>query len=205
LGKYQGTRTIDIRKYFFDENAKTYRPTKKAITLSETGYLMFTEILTQNGDEILDWLTHGAKCNGTLQKVKDNQREQEKAASDARYSANDYERAEDFWKGQKFFETEAHGGNDILSYNASHDFWINLQRLIHRAFDGERSENVDSVLTEIFLLFDMLLISFSKATELIERKPIEDPESLIDRLCFNWGAMLKEYLKKKASNDLGKS
>jgi len=204
LGEYQGTRTIDIRKYFFDKSSLTYHPTKTGITFTESSYLTLTKILNQNSEEILDWLSRGASSNGALQEVKENQKNQEMSKTNARYSANDYKRKEEFWKDQKFFETEASGGEDVLSYNVSHDFWINLQMLIHKTFDKERNESIDSALTEILLLFDMLLISFSKATDLVERKPIEDPESLIDTLYFNWGAMLKEYLKKKAHNDLEK-
>ena len=54
----------------------------------------------------------------------------------------------------------------------------------------------EELLKKIQELFDIILISFSRAHHLFDNAPVINPQTLIDNLMFNWGAILKEYIKE---------
>jgi hypothetical protein len=48
LSKFKGMRFIDIRRYYFDKNAKALRPTQKGIALKEDEFAIFAEFILKN-------------------------------------------------------------------------------------------------------------------------------------------------------------
>ena len=194
LDEYEGRRTLDIRKFYFNKTKKEFKPTKKGISLSESTYAIVKNILNGNHDKIIEWLEGNSNVPAFVLKTE---KEEKESAKNAKYIAKKSQRSKEKWKDLTFFDTKAEGGKDNIIFNENHPFISILEKINFMLIDEEDKKKRLELLKTLQELFDIVLISFSRAHHLFDNTPVINPQSLIENLMFNWGAILKEYIKEK--------
>jgi len=184
LGEYEGTRTLDIRNFFFDKEGNL-KPTRKGISLSEKKYNIVNNILKENEEKIKDWFRE--KCK-THEKVQKHQERLLKAREDAKFHSQKYSVIGKKWKSPIFFEHKAIGGEDEVIINENHPFYLAIEK-------NFESYNKD-IKEEIKKVFYLLLISFSRAKTLFHDSTKASPDEIFEIFEFNWGNFLKHYLQE---------
>lgn len=183
LGEYEGLRTIDIRKHFFEKNSHELKPTTKGIAIAFGNYTELKNLLASHEDEIINWLKGGStEAHATRARA-----DHDKAAS-ARESARsmtmpyqiEYEKS----KTSAFFNSESHGGVNHVVINESHPFY----RAVDTACKNEDAAR--KLIYEVLAAFHQAKSLFVNTEECIR------PDDIFETLEFNWGLYLSRALAK---------
>lgn len=127
-----------------------------------------------------------------LDRLNRERTQQEESAWITKWRSQPFTIEEDSWRGKEFIELKPLGGNDVLLYNTSHGFMVELQSIIAQLEEQEDGPSKDLAI-KLKRLIDLLLISYTKA----ESKFADDASiEIFEMLRMNWGQYLKSYLKK---------
>lgn len=184
LKTFEGTRTLDIRKYFFKKDTKEFLPTTKGITVTEKTYRTICNILSKNEKEIEEWFEEGKN------EIDVNTVNQRQALEDNKLMASDVKHSEDAWRTPTFYEAQSQGGENEIVYNTQHPFYANLKQLVEdiRVNDAQAALKVEAII-------DIMLSTLHQAEGLFDNTPVISPESLLETLTYNWGMILANALK----------
>lgn len=186
LSDFKGTKTLDIRKHYYNESTQELVPTKKGISLAEKTYTIVQNVLQEHDDEIRSWLENAKELPGIVKKDISNQKE---AQLYNRYCVNDYVCSEKSMRTPLFFVTEAEGGKDQVTINTNHV-------LFHRIMKIKDQIESDIVFKEVMEIILSIVISFSRSHRLFDNSSNITPDHYFDTLLFNWGLFLQNYLSK---------
>ena len=100
---------------------------------------------------------------------------------------------EESWRGPQFYETKFLGGNAILDYNMSHDFWVTVYDLIDQL--DEPDCDPEEVARKLRTMLDLIMISHGKAEGMTDPKVEYTAEKFIETLRVNWGLYMDTYIK----------
>ncbi len=184
LSDFKGTKTLDIRKHYYNEAAQELMPTKKGISLAEKTYTIVQNVLREHDDEIRSWLENG---NSISNLVKKDISDQKKASIDNRYRIHGYDCDEKKMKSPLFFITDAKGGRDQITINTNHEFSKRLTRL-------KDSIDSESKFKEVLEVILSIVVAFSRSHRLFDNSSNITPDHYFDTLLFNWGVFLQNYL-----------
>ena len=102
---------------------------------------------------------------------------------------------QDTWSGQQFFESKFLGGNAVLDYNMSHNFWKTVYDLVDRL--GSEDEDHIEVAKEIRVMLDLLIIAYAKAESSFGLDAEYTADEFIQHLRGNWGQMLYSFVNAR--------
>lgn len=176
LSEIDGTRVLDIRRYYRDKSTAELQPTKKGLAITGTNFHELITALSDKQAEISGWLDGAGDLNA-LDAAK-----RRSAHLTAISSGNAHTEVEiSQWRGPTFFEVAYEGAKVKVSLNKSHAFVRGL----------EASEDQSAFTT----LLASLLCAFDAACM---NTAVGDDESLLDRLQLQtaWGILLGQRLSK---------
>lgn len=184
LSEYQGIRTVDIRKHYFDKESRELKPTTKGIAIALGNYQELQKLLADSGDEILAWL-EGSAANQNIDNANIHHKDATNAKATARMAIVPYSSEQSTRKSQAFFLSESRGGSDVLELNDGHPFFGVLAEL------GHRDKNAETLILD-------LLAAFHRAKALfVGQRETLLPEEIFETLEFNWGLYLKKIMLNK--------
>ena len=184
LNEYEGTKTLDIRKYFVDKKGDL-KPTRKGISLGDKKYNIVKNILKENENRIKEWFEDDIE---TYERVNKHQELAIKTREDAKFDCQQYSIKSENWKSPIFFECAAKGGEDEIVINENHPFCLMLNEMLEK-YNHEIQGEVKKIIFSI-------LISFARAKNLFQDIGKINPEELFEIFEFNWGNFLYNYLKE---------
>lgn len=147
-----------------------------------------------------------ATDKSVIDKDKDLDKEAERLSEDTKKHISAEERAkwealwksqpftidEDNWKGPEFIEAIHLGGKDVIKYNLTHPFFVQLKCITDELREGVNEKDNAQKLQ---ILIDLLLISYSKTEAKFEKDDSYTAEQFVELLRMNWGMYLQNYLK----------
>jgi hypothetical protein len=184
LSEYQGIRTIDIRKHYFDKESHELKPTTKGIAIALGNYQELQKLLSDNSDEILAWL-EGSPSNQNIDNAHAEHKDAQNAKAAARVAIVPYTSEHSTRKSQAFFLSESRGGSDLLELNEGHPFVGALTEI------GNRDKNSETLILDLLAAFHRAKALFVGQGEKLL------PEEIFETLEFNWGLYLKKIMLNK--------
>lgn len=183
LKEFEGTRTLDIRKFFVDKK-KDLKPTRKGIMLGQKNFNIVKNIINEKEEEIKEWLEFKIETHDWVRK---NEELIKQTREENRFYRKKYLVKGEKWKSPVFCEYTAKGGEDEIALNEEHTFSEKLNNVLEKYDDATR-ENIKEIIFSV-------LISFFRAKNILLDIGKIDPEELFEILEFNWGIFLENYLK----------
>lgn len=111
LGEVEGTRVVDIRRYYVDKNSKELRPTQRGIAIQAANFAEIFACLSDAYGPITEWL-QGA---GATDQVK-----RQGAAVKAIASGTRPKLKKEAWRGASFFKVQMEGAEVEVALKADH-------------------------------------------------------------------------------------
>ena len=111
LGEVEGSRVVDIRRYYVDKESKELRPSQKGISIQATNFAEIFACLSDAYGPITEWL----QGNGATDQVK-----RQGAAVKAAVSGNRPRLKTQAWRGASFFKVETQGAEVEVALKADH-------------------------------------------------------------------------------------
>jgi len=182
LKEYKGHPFLDIRYWYYDENTKELKPSRKGITLNKKNYLQVLKSFNVQNERILDWLG----ISDIPEEITKYINSQQKSLERSKYQTgklSSCENSEDM--DNCFFNVEHKGGLDKISYNSSHPFIKELLKLTKQTLEGDLFQDI----------IDALLISYDKARRRYGNGSVLDKSILFEGVEFNWSEYLKRYIE----------
>lgn len=178
LSEFKGRRLLDIRKFFFEENESTLKPTKKGISLNAAVVSEIRELLNTNWDAIEEWLTSGDAT--ACESVERAMAKRSSALESESTKARPHKVRKSSTKGAEFFSVESVGGMDELTLNEKHPF-----------FNQPKGHTTSAV--DFASQLNLLLISYYRAKLRFTGKIEADAEQFFKLFEHEWGLSLKNY------------
>ncbi len=129
------------------------------------------------------------KLADTISKTADAR---QRAEWESRFKAQPFSIVDNSWAGPEFLQTHQLGGHAVLSYNARHVFFQELdaiqQNLSALQIDQGPAKRLQA-------LIDLLLLSYSKAQAMTDEGSIQSVSSLLEQLRMDWGNYLRNYIE----------
>jgi hypothetical protein len=111
LGEVEGSRVVDIRRYYVDKASNELRPTQKGISIQAGNFAEIFACLSDAYGPITEWL----QGNGATDQVK-----RQGAAVKAVVSGNRPKLKMQAWRGASFFKVETQGAEVEVALKADH-------------------------------------------------------------------------------------
>ena len=96
------------------------------------------------------------------------------------------------WEGSNFFTRKHKGGQIVLAYNTSHQFYEELEK-IKKAIDVQYGNN-SKLYRDLITLMNLLLASFSKSEAMLDGMPNSSPSIFAENIRNNWGMYLRQFI-----------
>lgn len=173
LGEVEGTRVVDIRRYYVEKSSKELRPTQKGITIQAANFAEIFACLSDGYGPITAWLQGG----GATDQVKRRGAAVKAAASCARPRLK-----MEAWRGASFFKVQTQGAEVEVALKVDHPI-------------ADRLESVTSSSEAAQMLAD-LLAAFQVAAG--SAAVDEDAQTVaLPQLETAWANQLSSMLKKR--------
>jgi hypothetical protein len=193
LNVYEGRHSLEIRRYFYQRDARKLLPTKKGVNLSQEAFAILRNILAQQGDAIDQWLK--AEGASTTHALGSTLRDRVRAVAENRLSARPYIADDASWKSSTFFEVKAEGGMDRVTYNRAHVFAEILEKLLSVLKSSADPNDRRVAAEKIQEVIRFLLIAYYRSKMLFEGADQMYPSDIFDTLELNWGAVLARCIE----------
>jgi hypothetical protein len=185
LNEYEGTKTLDIRKYFTDKKGNL-KPTRKGISLGDKNFNIVSNTLKEKEKEIFKWFRNSDEIPKKVEKYEELTT---KVREESKYNIQKYHVKNKNWRSPIFFEHKAQGGEDEIIINEEHPFYYAIRNIMK--FNNIQMQK------EIKQIIYSILISFAKAKTLFQDVGEIDSQELFEIFEFNWGIFLFNYLKEQ--------
>lgn len=120
LGEVEGSRVVDIRRYYIDKESKELRPTQKGLSIQAANFAEIFSCLSEAYGPITDWL----QGNSTTDQVK-----RQSAAVQAVVSGGRPRLTTQAWRGSSFFKVETQGADVEVALKADHPITDRLKSI----------------------------------------------------------------------------
>jgi hypothetical protein len=182
LSEYEGRRTLDVRRHFFNANGDL-TATRKGIGLNKEAVAILKNTMQAESARIDEWLDALSPSASSQER---DARRREEALDALKFGPRPFAPVEGEWRSPKFFDVEYGGHADSVRVNRLHGIW---DRLKSRFGDDESSDSEQ--------LLWMLLVAYARSRALFEGVGTMDSGALLDDLEFNWGVILERYLERQ--------
>lgn len=178
FSEYEGSRLLDVRKYYKDRKSGELKPTRKGVALTRVQYEVLHNVFSEKEDEIENWFSSG----------EDDRSRSLSSADEYRFGVvrMDIEVAE--WRGLEMFKFEKKGQKAILFLNKTHP-WVS------RFIEVNNITEVQDTQSEVVLMFLDLLNALFQSIALIDSKN-ETAIEVIDTVVGNWSIFAKRYTRE---------
>jgi len=188
LTEYEGTRLVDIRRYYKDRKTNELLPTKKGVSLSRRYFTCLRDFFKEASGSIDDWLAGGAIS--VADQVGAAMATRQTAADQAAHEARPFEvHSMDGGRGC-FFSVTAQGNHYDVRLNESHPFVKSLHKTTLESAGGCHAKSSNAHARE---LVATLLVSFRRATELFDGDSEMNADRLLRALEYEWALILANY------------
>jgi hypothetical protein len=168
---FQGSRYLDLRRYYFDKKSKETRPTPKGIALKEDEFKEVVSVLEKNAKAIL---SDFADDLNAVELVSRGQRREVMARKSQKSQSECSEILFERWPGTMFLRVESLGKTFTLRLNTNNKFVAQLEK------------GGDSLLA----LFRIFLQSYVIAKHGLDFSRKVDAESFTTFLEMEWSNVL---------------
>jgi len=106
------------------------------------------------------------------------------------------------WKGSTFLDIIPQGGNTIIEYNRSHDFFRFIYELLAELDDAREKKDHDGVAEiahRLKVAIDLLFMAYAKAEGSLDPEHEQPVEETLEFLRSNWGAHLRNFVRSYLS------
>lgn len=138
LGEIEGSRVVDIRRYYVDKTTQELRPTQKGISIQAANFAEIFACLSDAYGQITEWLEGGS--------VTDHVKRQN-AAVKAAASGRKPKLKMEAWRGASFFEVKTHGSDIEVALKADHPVASRIQSV-------KSSADAAQLLADLLAAFD---------------------------------------------------
>jgi hypothetical protein len=107
------------------------------------------------------------------------------------------------WKGSTFLDIIPQGGNTIIEYNRSHDFFRFIYELLADLDDAHEKKDHDLVAEMAHRLkvsIDLLFMAYAKAEGALDPEHEQPVEETLEFLRSNWGSHLRNFVRSYLSS-----
>jgi len=178
FSEYEGSRLLDVRKYYKDKQSGELKPTRKGVALTRVQYEVLHNVFSKEEDEIEAWFSSN----------EDDRSKTIRSHDEHRYGAARMHIEIAEWRGLEMFKFEKKGQHAILFLNKTHP-WVSKFIGLHNI-----AEIQDNQSDEFCMVLDLLNALF-QAIALIDRRN-EHASEVIDTVIGNWGIFAKRYAKE---------
>ena len=101
------------------------------------------------------------------------------------------------WRGNTFLEIIPQGGNTLIEYNRSHDFFRLIYELLAELDEARAKEAHDEVAAiahRLKVAMDLLFMAYAKAEGTLDPEHEQKVEDTLQFLKTNWGAHLQKFV-----------
>jgi hypothetical protein len=173
IGEVEGTRIVDIRRYYVDKKSKELRPTQRGIAIQAANFVEIFSCLSDHYGTITQWL----QGSGVTDQVRRDSAAVKAVRSGARPSIKN-----EAWRGASFFKVSTQGAQVEVALKADHPI-------------AERVNSVASSTEAAQLLAD-LLATFQLASQ--SASVDEDGHTVaLLQLESEWSSQLGSMLKNR--------
>jgi hypothetical protein len=169
---FNGSRNLDIRRYYYDKNAKTIKPSTKGIFLKEEEFFHVFESLSQNFDNIKTFFTDELNQREISvrtvrkEKITATKISNESIAATTRFSA---------WPGPNFFMSNLESNKNYINFNTRN-------KVIKRIMDNEMSG---------LEVLEKVVSAFVSASSNINFTNKTKPDAILEYLELEWSNHLR--------------
>jgi hypothetical protein len=192
LTEYEGTRFVDIRRYYTDRKSNELLPTKKGISLSRQHFSCLRAFFNEAYNSIEEWL--GGGSGQVAEEVGVVMAARQAAADEAAHEAKPFEVHTMRSNRGSFFSVTAEGNHYDLRLNESHPFVKDLIVASLAPNSSTHTKELDPATREFVAT---LLVSFRRATELFEGDDQTKADQLLRALEYEWSIILANYADAK--------
>jgi len=181
LKEYEGHRLLDLRYWYTDKKDKILKPTQKGINLTRSNYLTFKSVITNNHEEVMDWLGVGyVPAN-----VDEYTKKQYQCANEQKYSVGNYDVSLcDFGSSFIMYEIIHLAGRISIKLNTDHKFIKNISK----QFSGNN---------DVIHLVCNMIMAFDNAKHGLSGSHSVNADALIEQLEYDWSYTLNSIAGKK--------
>ena len=188
LNEYKGNRTLDIRRYYRKRGVDEFSPTRKGIGLNAAVLGPVLEAITEEKQNILDWLDSGS--SDLKRKINRDMKRQLEAVDNLAQTARSFGINTSKWNDQSFFECSSEGGVDKIEFNKSHPFMLVMLEVARQARTADSDESAEQSIQH---MVGLALISFFRASSRFSNDSEISANELLDSLHYEWGVILRNY------------
>lgn len=193
LNEFEGHHTLEIRRYFYVRSTRELRPTQKGVNLNQDAFAILRNVLTLQGEAIERWLS--AHNESTTSALHATLLDRARAALENRISPRPHMADTGTWKSSTFFEVNAEGGSDRITYNRTHAFAGALNDLLANLELSETLKERRVAVEACRELIRLTLIAYYRSKMLFEGAEQMHPSDIFDTLELNWGAVLARSIE----------
>ena len=102
------------------------------------------------------------------------------------------------WKGDTFLDIIAQGGNTIIEYNHSHDFFRLIHEFLKKLDEARAKEDHDEVAEiahRLKVAIDLLFMAYARAEGTLDPDHEQKVEDTLQFLRANWGVHLQNFVR----------
>lgn len=171
MNRYRGVRYLDIRRYYFDKETRTPKPSPKGIALREDEFVQIVKFFSRSDTEITKFFS--SQLDATEEVVRGKSLEK-KARIAASKSDSNVSHKLSSWPALQFFAVDNTEATPVLNFNEKIGFIASLHN---------EGSSVFPVLARVVLAYHAAKISLSASAskaldDLFEHLEIEWTKSL---------------------------
>jgi hypothetical protein len=171
LSKFKGMRLIDIRRYYFDKNTKTTKPTPKGIALKEEEFAVIAAFLVSNRSSLQDLFTADLSISELTFRGTALEKKARKKVSNSSVPTS-YEIKS--WPAMEFFNVDTSPSASVVNFNKK----IKLVSTIEQSAP------------ELFLHLKDIVIAYQTAKNSLRFTGKQNPAVVLENIELEWARNL---------------
>ena len=171
LSKFKGMRFIDIRRYYFDKNAKTLKPTQKGISFKEDEFAVFADFIVNN---VLDIQALFISDLNAIELASRGTLLEKKARKSASVTSVPATYKLTSWPSMEFFAVDASSPAALVSFNSK-------IRLISK---------IEQTAPEFFNYLKDVVIAYYLARNSFNFESKQKPSDILENIELEWAGNL---------------
>lgn len=181
LKEYKGHHLLDVRYWYIDKEDKLLKPTQKGINLTRSNYLTFKSVITNNHEEVMDWLGVGY----VPAHVDEYTKKQHQYANEQKYKVGNYDVSLcEFGSNTMLYEVTHLAGKIQIKLNTEHKFVKDISKQL------AESKEVIKIVCEMLMAFDNAKNGLGGAHSV-------NADALIEQLEYDWSHSLNAMAGNK--------
>jgi len=171
LSKFKGMRFIDIRRYYFDKNTKTTKPTPKGISLKEEEFRIIAEFLVSNMSALHDLFTNSLSTNELTMRSSALEKIARKGVSSTDVPATFEIKS---WPAMEFFSIDASASTHVVNFNRKIKF----------------ISKIEQSSPEVFMHLKDIVVAYQTSKNSLKFNGKQNPAVVLENIELEWARNL---------------